>query len=449
MMLAQLAESYVASINMHAVPTISTAWERVLSSQLDQVSGQAIDTYRNAMQIHITLNMPVDEDTVRQVDKDSRQEVQCLISRIPVTSANKSSVEAMREEITERLDEIFGQVCYENLSISRKVCQKLMQELLGSIEKKLEAKESFHWFVNEWSRLHSVSSKQKYLEEAKGPAKYSVGLELAFRQGSETIAKLVERLENMYGEEVNKLRKEVVDMKGQLTHEKGTVESRMRQEKQRQNLLEGALEEAKQALNMNSEQFGDLQHRLQEQNRKLKLELEEARRQVPRGGSSLEGSEVKTWLDNFKSDLLRREEDRGNAQVKYDYDMKLQTLERTAQQQLLEARRTNDIALQQLKKSYNHEINALKDDRQAFELQVKELEKQLVKRDMTNQLYKEKLRAVETEKKLRVEHADLLCSVSDLVLKFLQRLEGTTDVGLRREISELKDRASRISQNLA
>lgn len=261
------------------------------------------------------------------------------------------------------------------------------------------------------------------------------------------IAKLIERLEGMYGGEFERLRSEVSDLKSQLVSEKGTVESRVRQEKQRQGLLESALEEAKQALNMNSEQFGDLQHRLQEQNRKLKLELEEARRQVPRGGS-LEGSDIKNYLEDFKRDLLRREEERGNMQVKYEYDMKLQTLERAAQQQLLEARRTNDVSLQQLKKSYTHEINALKDDKQALELQVKELEKQLTKQTMTNQLLKEKFRTVESEKKLRLEHADLLCSVSDLILKFLQRLEGTTDVGLRREISDLRDRASRISQNL-
>mmetsp|Transcript_4879 Transcript_4879/g.9126 ORF Transcript_4879/g.9126 Transcript_4879/m.9126 type:complete len:437 (+) Transcript_4879:1130-2440(+) len=156
LMLAQLAESYVIAINNHAVPTISTAWERVLSSQLDQVSEQAIDTYKNALQIHISMNYPVDEDTVRQVDKDSRQEVQRLIDRVPVTSVNKSSVEAMKEEVHERLDEIFAQVSYENLTSSRKLCTKLMGELLKTFDNKLDKKDSFHWFVNEWSRLSSV-----------------------------------------------------------------------------------------------------------------------------------------------------------------------------------------------------------------------------------------------------------------------------------------------------
>lgn len=128
----------------------------MLSSQLDNVADQAIDTYKNALQIHISMNMPVDEDMVRQVDKDSRIEVQRLIERIPVTSVNKSSLEAMKEEVNERIDEIFGQVSYENLSISRKLCSKLMIDLLKSLDQKVDKKESFHWFVNEWSRLSSV-----------------------------------------------------------------------------------------------------------------------------------------------------------------------------------------------------------------------------------------------------------------------------------------------------
>jgi hypothetical protein len=71
--------------------------------------------------------------------------------------------------------------------------------------------------------------------------------------------------------------------------------------------------------------------------------------------------------------------------------------------------------------------------------------RELIERDMQIKLLSEKLRSRESEKKLRVEHADLLCSVSDLILKFLQRLDGKADGNLREEIEVLQERASRLS----
>ena len=80
-----------------------------------------------------------------------------------------------------------------------------------------------------------------------------------------------------------------------------------------------------------------------------------------------------------------------------------------------------------------------------MDLKLKDMTRELIERDMQIKLLSEKLRSRESEKKLRVEHADLLCSVSDLILKFLQRLDGKADGNLREEIEVLQERASRIS----
>ena len=78
-------------------------------------------------------------------------------------------------------------------------------------------------------------------------------------------------------------------------------------------------------------------------------------------------------------------------------------------------------------------------------MKLKDMTRELIERDMQIKLLSEKLRSRESEKRLRVEHADLLCSVSDLILKFLQRLDGKADGNLREEIEVLQERASRLS----
>lgn len=117
----------------------------------------------------------------------------------------------------------------------------------------------------------------------------------------------------------------------------------------------------------------------------------------------------------------------------FDYEMKLTQTERSAQKQLLEAKRMSDQALTKLKKSYETEIQSLKEDKVALEMKLKDLARELTQRDMQIKLWKEKLRGRENDQKLRLEHSDLLISVSDLILKFLQRLETGKGGNLREE----------------
>lgn len=105
----------------------------------------------------------------------------------------------------------------------------------------------------------------------------------------------------------------------------------------------------------------------------------------------------------------------------------------------------SDQALSKLKKSYEMEIQSLKDDKIAVEMKLKDLAREITQRDMQIKIHKEKLRGKENDQRLRLEHSDLLISVSDLILKFLQRLETGKGGNLREEIDLLQERASRLS----
>lgn len=111
----------------------------------------------------------------------------------------------------------------------------------------------------------------------------------------------------------------------------------------------------------------------------------------------------------------------------------------------------SDQIVAQLKKSYDKEIRNLKDEHNTYELKMKDFASELLKRDMQIKVLNQKFRGREEERKLRNEHSDLLISVSELIIKFLKKLETGKGGDLRQEIDLLQgkkyvERASRLSR---
>jgi hypothetical protein len=111
----------------------------------------------------------------------------------------------------------------------------------------------------------------------------------------------------------------------------------------------------------------------------------------------------------------------------------------------------SDSALAQLKKSYEREIKELKTEISLFELKMKDFTAEILKRDMQIKVMNEKFRGREEEKKFRIEQGELIVSVSELLIKFLKKLETGKGGDLKQELDQLQgifylERASRISR---
>lgn len=58
-----------------------------------------------------------------------------------------------------------------------------------------------------------------------------------------------------------------------------------------------------------------------------------------------------------------------------------------------------------------------------MEHNIKEVTREYLEKEAQIRLLQERIRSQETEKRLRVEHADTMCNVSDLVMKLLKRMD--------------------------
>ena len=59
-MFAELAECYVQAMNSDAVPTISTAWERVIDGEIKRVYDQALEDLEFFIQTNIYEKLPLE-----------------------------------------------------------------------------------------------------------------------------------------------------------------------------------------------------------------------------------------------------------------------------------------------------------------------------------------------------------------------------------------------------
>ena len=65
-MFCELADSYVQSINSDSIPTISTAWDRVMDGELMRVYDNTIKEVESVFKNIITKKFPLEEGDLRE-----------------------------------------------------------------------------------------------------------------------------------------------------------------------------------------------------------------------------------------------------------------------------------------------------------------------------------------------------------------------------------------------
>lgn len=65
-MFCELADSYVQSINSDSIPSISTAWDRVMDGELRRVYDNTIKEVESVFKNIITKKFPLEEVDLRE-----------------------------------------------------------------------------------------------------------------------------------------------------------------------------------------------------------------------------------------------------------------------------------------------------------------------------------------------------------------------------------------------
>ena len=142
-MLVNLARSYVDAINSGGVPTISSAWERVVESQCSDAADKAIAEYEKLMRSAQSSSgapsssvrnglLVLEQDKLLDAHQEACTKAEALYDKETVQTISESSVKASRQyqsTLREEIRNSWARLCTANERASKDLCTELIRRL--------------------------------------------------------------------------------------------------------------------------------------------------------------------------------------------------------------------------------------------------------------------------------------------------------------------------------
>jgi hypothetical protein len=90
---------------------------------------------------------------------------------------------------------------------------------------------------------------------------------------------------------------------------------------------------------------------------------------------------------------------------------------------LRDIRNEADDKIERMKLSYDTEVKILREENKRLDDIRERLQIALVEKDCEAKLYKERIKGYEKTKTKEVEHADMLCKISDQLLRVMKKID--------------------------
>ena len=105
-MFCELADSYVTALNSDVIPTISTAWERVIDAELRRVQSHAWEEIDTFMKDVVRKKFPIDERDLKRLLAKARLRALKAFGSQTVCNSPPEKLQEMRKAFEERFEEM-------------------------------------------------------------------------------------------------------------------------------------------------------------------------------------------------------------------------------------------------------------------------------------------------------------------------------------------------------
>jgi len=402
-MFTSLASEYCKAINASAVPTIHSAWTSVVQHQLRLCLKDAVQTYRTKMNQEAMQNLPMQEDSLRELHKAAKL-AGLKVFLAPKIDGSDPKFREYRTEFANRIKQLYEHVQGENASSSKRQCELVAKELYNNkIENKLSVRGSYRSFeqlMNDWEQV-----RKTYVQKTSGPAQVEILSTWLFQQMTESVQKVWEDLRGSMEERNTTLQRKISETESQSTAAKSVIDQernrqtdsldvakrqwtseRMELEQQLEDIKTN-MEEAAARAGREKAQLVDSERTLREQMKllqdQLKFSADEARRSAQMnavaGNANTDLLSVKDACVAMISELRGIDLERKQVEMKAEHEKQLIGLERKFQRQLMEARRKNEGLIESLRQTYEDEVDGLKSYRGELIARNKDLEREIEK----------------------------------------------------------------------
>ena len=113
--------------------------------------------------------------------------------------------------------------------------------------------------------------------------------------------------------------------------------------------------------------------------------------------------------------------------ISKEYELKIKDIEKVHYERMQvtrqETKKAFDVTMENMKTIYEDEIKVVKAAKRELEERVNTMKRELVKKEGDIQLLQERIKSQEKEKNLKLEHAQLLCKLSNALKGYAEVIE--------------------------
>jgi len=453
----ELILNFVDALNNQALPSIPATWERIIERELQSTLNRAVDFYVRNMRSETEGKLPMNEDALQKLKSDISKKSEEILAQYKYSDVK---LNVAKERYFKRVEEFNSALDIENSKKSKEFCTVFAQKLLEKLDKDLKAGKYKH--ISHFTREFHLYRKT-YLEESRGPAKHEI-FSFLF------VENFLRLIENFHTSVCNDWDKEKSELEKELSISTGRVEALNMLLKQEKESAQKLLTEQK---SRSEEQREHYQKKVLELNDQLEDKLTEANRwrqklesdnenlrsiievmKMDRTALASEGDskkkskkadkeniptkddmlmfrqDMKSQLD-FMTDAMKtllievKKDNNGklDLQLQYEKDKEITNMERLYQQQLMEAKSLSEETVDSLKQSFDSELKSLRDENRKLERSKENTVMALLEKEGKIKVMEEKMLSYVKENKIQIDHADMLCKISDQLLKLMRKLD--------------------------
>ncbi|CDW74480.1 guanylate-binding n-terminal domain containing protein [Stylonychia lemnae] len=446
-MFCELADCYVQAMNSDAVPTISSAWERVIDGEIKRIYELALEQLNQYIQEVILQRFPLEELELRQLMKEGKQKSLTILNSLTIANSPPEKLIEMRQAYDDKLEQIFDIIQQNNYTASEKVCEDLFLKFHEQIRQKVQSNEfeDFKQLQSDWDIMRKF-----YKENARGPAKFDISERLGINRLLSDCDQLFFMIKSEQDKQYMELKQKYQVAQGlqdsakeMLKEEKEKNQQLVREirEKGQETRLEyeSRIDELRLELNKKDDQIRRLEFEIEKQAKLAQIQIQQNAIQQMNvmnsqegsigGGalSNLDQSDVKGILKLLGQQLQTKEFEIQRLKLTKEYELKMKDLEKIHYERLQltkqETRRAFDITMENMKTIYEDEIKSLKQVKKDGDEKINNLKRELVKKEGDIQLLQERIKGQEKEKNLKLEHAQLLCKLSNALKGYADAID--------------------------
>lgn len=421
-MLATLMETYVASMNKGAMPSIESAWSYICKNECSRALQDAQEVYEKYVMNTVTVKFPMHEDDLAMLHKEAKHSAMELFK----SKAVGDEVAAVGEKLKNIISEKFLTIKAENEAESEKKCSLFLSNSYSTIDQKLRNNEykSFIDFEKDIKKL------QRFFKERgpEGPFREEILLEFCQKKILDTADYFLKESqselsfqEDTFNEKQKLLESNLKDLKDEMTKERADWQRRLTS-------AESERTEFSAKENSLREQLLSLRAEKEKNELELRNSVKSIRTEL---GGQVEAANSKAWEYEEKM----KEIERLSIQKDSEFQEKTALMEQKVkylESSLEESRRKEKEYLNDSRAQKKDHSSTLKDIQSRFENQIKNLQSRLESEtDRVTELEKDL-----EEKERQYEHDKLLWE--ELEVKFKASLQEKTE-----QLNELTEESKR------